>query len=72
MMAVAIAKGHPFVDGNKRTACALSLMFLECNGITIRAADDELATVFERVAVGSVREDVLSRWFTENIERPEW
>ncbi len=54
LMAIAIAKGHPFVDGNKRTACALALMFLQFNGIEINAMNDELATVFERVAKGSL------------------
>jgi death on curing protein len=72
LMAVAIAKGHPFVDGNKRTACAVALMFLQFNGIEISATNDELATVFERVAKGSMGEAVLSQWFTENIVLPEW
>ncbi|MFZ5642582.1 MAG: type II toxin-antitoxin system death-on-curing family toxin [Bacillota bacterium] len=30
-----ICKNHPFIDGNKRTGLACSLVFLELNGITI-------------------------------------
>ncbi len=30
-----ICQNHPFVDGNKRTALASSLVFLELNGINI-------------------------------------
>jgi death-on-curing protein len=54
-MAVAIAKGHAFVDGNKRTACVVSLMFLRLNGIEISASEDELAGVFEDVAAVPAR-----------------
>jgi death-on-curing protein len=70
-IAVAIAKGHPFVDGNKRTACVVSIMFLEANGIEIDASNDEAAAIFEGVARGDVNEDALSRWFTENMQVPE-
>jgi death-on-curing protein len=31
-----IAKNHPFVDGNKRTALGTALVFLDINGITIK------------------------------------
>ena len=72
MLAVGIAMGHPFVDGNKRTACVVSLMFLQLNGIEISASETELAVMFERVAAGEVNEDVLAEWFTENTVLPEW
>lgn len=31
-----ICKNHPFIDGNKRTALASALVFLEINGISIK------------------------------------
>jgi death on curing protein len=71
-MAVGIAKGHPFVDGNKRTACVVSLMFLKLNGIEISASDSELATVFESIAAGSMTDGDLAQWFTENTLPLEW
>lgn len=71
-MAVGIAKGHPFVDGNKRTACVVSLLFLRLNGIEISASEDELASVFEELAAGKVSEADLAQWFVENTTPPEW
>jgi death-on-curing protein len=72
LMAVGIANGHPFVDGNKRTACVVSLMFLQLNGIEISATDDELAAVFEDIAKGTMSEAGLTQWFVENTIPPEY
>lgn len=33
---IALAKGHAFVDGNKRTGLAVMLTFLEIQGVTIK------------------------------------
>jgi death-on-curing protein len=71
-LAVGIANGHPFVDGNKRTACVVSLMFLQLNGVEISAPDDELASVFESVAKGETSEVDLTQWFVENTMPPEY
>jgi death-on-curing protein len=71
-MAVGIAKGHAFVDGNKRTACVVSLMFLQFNGIEISASDDEMAAIFEAVAESKILESDLAQWFLENTVPPEW
>jgi death on curing protein len=37
-----ISQNHPFIDGNKRTALASALIFLELNGISITDTDGEL------------------------------
>lgn len=65
-LAVGIAKGHPFVDGNKRTACVASLLFLRLNGIEIAASEQELGDVFYAVADGAMSEAELVEWFQEN------
>lgn len=70
-LAIAIVKGHAFVDGNKRTACVVALLFLRLNGVAISAPEDELAAVFEDVAAGRVLEADLANWFTESIIAPE-
>ena len=31
-----VCQNHPFIDGNKRTALACALVFLELNGVTMR------------------------------------
>ena len=39
-----ICRNHPFIDGNKRTAVAAALTFLEMNGVEIEADEDECRT----------------------------
>ena len=70
-MAVSIAKGHPFVDANKRTAAVLSLMFLRLNEIEISATEEEIRDVFIAVADGAMPESDLAAWFSENTLPPE-
>ncbi|MCL5057879.1 MAG: Fic family protein, partial [Actinobacteria bacterium] len=41
-----ICKNHPFVDGNKRTGLACSLVFLEMNGIALL---DETGILYDTV-----------------------
>jgi death-on-curing protein len=65
-LAVSIAMGHPFIDGNKRTAAVVSLMFLQLNQIEIRTSETELASVFIAVADGAMPESDLASWFAEN------
>ena len=49
--AVAIAKGHVFNDGNKRTALLSALAYLYFEGFEV-AITKELATMMEHVASG--------------------
>ncbi|MHB0970290.1 MAG: type II toxin-antitoxin system death-on-curing family toxin [Thermoanaerobaculia bacterium] len=49
-----IARNHPFVDGNKRTALASALVFLWIHGHRIRAEEDDLVALVVGVAEGSV------------------
>lgn len=47
---IAIAKGHAFVDGNKRTGLATMLTFLEIQGISIKddtGLDDLMVDIVE-------------------------
>lgn len=37
-----ISRNHPFIDGNKRTALAAALVFLELNGISISDPEERL------------------------------
>lgn len=47
---IAIAKGHAFIDGNKRTGLAVMLTFLEIQGVTINeqtGLDDLMVDIVE-------------------------
>lgn len=49
-----ICRNHPFLDGNKRTAVAAALTFLEMNGIEVDADEDAFYDLVIGVAEGRV------------------
>jgi len=63
-----ICQDHPFIDGNKRTALASALVFLELNGISISDSQDKLYKSMMNISSGKIRKedfaDIL-RKFTE-------
>jgi death-on-curing protein len=61
--AYGIARNHPFVDGNKRTALVASRTFLLINGYQISAAKDDRLRTFLALAAGELGEDELAAWF---------
>ena len=65
--AFGIARNHPFVDGNKRTAAVVSETFLTLNGGSLRATDAELVVAFVALAAGELSEDELTAWFREHL-----
>jgi death-on-curing protein len=65
--AFGIARNHPFVDGNKRTAAVVSETFLALNGGVLMASDAELVVAFVALAAGELSEDELAAWFREHL-----
>lgn len=65
--AFGIARNHPFVDGNKRTAAVVSEAFLVLNGFVLAAPDAELVVAFLALASGELGEDEMADWFRERI-----
>jgi death on curing protein len=65
--AFGIARNHPFVDGNKRTAAVVSETFLALNGYTLGATDAEMVVAFLALAAGELSEDELADWFRAHI-----
>jgi death-on-curing protein len=68
--AYGVARNHPFVDGNKRTAFVASVLFLRVNGQQFLAEQAEGAVVFIRLAAGEFSEAELAVWFRRNAEPP--
>ena len=60
--AFGIARNHPFVDGNKRTALVASFTFLEINGWEVDAAETDAVLVFLDLASGKISQESLSTW----------
>lgn len=65
--AYGIARNHPFVDGNKRTAAVVSETFLMLNGGLLLATDAELVVAFVALAAGELTEDERTAWFREHL-----
>lgn len=65
--AFGIARNHPFVDGNKRTAAVVSETFLMLNGHESMASDAELVVTFLALAAGELPEEELAQWFRDHI-----
>lgn len=65
--AVALAKNHPFVDGNKRTAFVAMELFLWLNGQDLNAGDAECVLAMLAVAAGEWDEATLGAWLRERI-----
>lgn len=65
--AFGIARNHPFVDGNKRTAAVVSETFLLLNGYELAASDAELVVAFLALAGGELTEEEMADWFRTHI-----
>lgn len=66
--AFGIARNHPLVDGNKRTAAVVSETFLILNGHSLGASNAEVVVAFLALAAGDLSEDELADWFRERIK----
>ena len=64
--AYGLARNHPFVDGNKRTAYVVCRTFLILNGHDMTAPREERYTVFLRLAAGALSERELVVWLEAN------
>jgi death-on-curing protein len=53
---------HPFVDGNKRTGIACTVLFLKQNGISFSAKNPELEKFTLRVASSKIRLSEIAKW----------
>ena len=65
--AFGIARNHPFVDGNKRTAWVMARLFLRLNGRVLEFAEREAIATMLALAAGELSEDELAHWFGEHI-----
>lgn len=60
--AFGIARNHPVVDGNKRTAFVIALLFLRLNGLIVVASQEEKYRTFLALAAGDLDEAGLTAW----------
>lgn len=65
--AFGIAKNHPFLDGNKRTALVVSIAFLNLNGFDFDIEPTETYRIFYDLAQGVLSEEQLAEWYRSVI-----
>lgn len=66
-LAFGLARNHPFVDGNKRTAAVACETFIELNGAKLVADDLELFPVFLAVAEGHMSAEEFAAWLRAHM-----
>jgi death-on-curing protein len=62
-----IARNHPFIDGNKRTAFVAVELFLALNGWELLASDADCIVTMLGVAAGDMEEPAFAAWLRNHI-----
>ena len=65
--AFGIARNHPFVDGNKRTAWVAARLFLALNGCELQFDATDAVRTMLALAAGELSEEELADWFRERL-----
>lgn len=66
-LAYGLARNHPFVDGNKRTAHVCYRVFLALNGLELEASEEEKYVQMVALAEGSLPEAGFAEWLRRNL-----
>lgn len=64
-----IARNHPFIDGNKRTAFVAVELFLDLNGYELTASDADCVLTMLAVAAGQMDETTFARWLRQHGQK---
>lgn len=64
--AFGLAKNHPFLDGDKRSAAVVCETFLILNGHRPTATEEEKYPIYLGLAAGEVDEDAFASWLRSN------
>ncbi len=67
--ALGIAKNHPFIDGNKRTAYVVMETFIIKNGFQLTAEPTDKYLTLLSLAEGTLSEEELTTWLRNNVQR---
>lgn len=63
-----IAENQPFIDGNKRTALAAALVFLEFNGFEVSDPDGELYQAMIKISSKTLDKAGLAKLFSRLMQ----
>ena len=62
-----LARNHPFIDGNKRTAFVAVELFLDLNNVSLSASDADCVLTMLKVATGEMKETDFASWTRSHI-----
>jgi death on curing protein len=68
LYAIAIARNHPFIDGNKRTAFAALFTFLALNGMVFEPPEVDATMAVLRLAAGEMNDEEFTTWVRDNTQ----
>jgi len=63
-----IIQGHPFVDGNKRTATEIMKLFLKKNGFKLNTPISGLVYISLKIANNEISYSELINWINKRLE----
>jgi len=69
LLAQALAQGHVFVDGNKRTALVSMYNFLILNGYKLTASETEAEDMIVDVAQKKISSEKLTAWLRKHSQK---
>ena len=61
-----LAKNHPFIDGNKRTAFMVMYTFLGLNNYWLEVTEMEVVIKMEGLTMNTETQDSIALWFSNN------
>jgi len=68
-----LARNHPFLDGNKRTAISATGVFFAINGLRLEATQKELERFALNMAVKKFSSDEAAAWLEKHvIQEKKW
>jgi death on curing protein len=64
-----LCRNHPFIDGNKRVAFVAMYIFLQKNGWTLNAPEENAYRMMMELASAKITRSELSAWLKRNSRR---
>ena len=65
--AFGLARNHPFIDGNKRSAFVATELFLVINGWQLVASDADCVLIMLSLASGEIDEPTFAAWLRGRV-----
>lgn len=69
LYAAGIVRNHPFVNGNKRAGFVACVLFLELNGFSFVASEEDATQAVLGLAAGTLDEAAFTAWLSANSKR---